>query len=246
VENTKPNGAPKELTPIQLGMLIYPRMTLLDLAGPQVVLGIHSQTHLLWKTLDPVPTDSGVSMVPTITFANCPKDLDVLFVPGGFGTNDAMQDPEILAFLRERGKTARYVTSVCTGSLILGAAGLLDGYKAATHWATYDTLEALGIEGVHSRVVADRNRVTGGGVTAGIDFGLTLLAELRGETVAKITQLLLEYDPEPPFNSGSPASAGAEITGMAMEMMQSLGEGMQDMAETARKLRAGKRNIAAA
>jgi cyclohexyl-isocyanide hydratase len=246
MENTTTNGAPKEFAPIQLGMLIYPRMTLLDLAGPQVVLGMHSQTHLLWKTLDPVPTDSGVSMVPTNTFANCPKDLDVLFVPGGLGTNDAMQDPEILAFLRECGKTARYVTSVCTGSLILGAAGLLDGYKAATHWATYDTLEALGIEGVHSRVVADRNRFTGGGVTAGIDFGLTLLAELRGETVAKITQLLLEYDPQPPFDAGSPASAGAEITALVVGMLQTPGEGMGDMVETAKKLRGGRRNGATA
>jgi len=200
-------------------MLLYPQMTLLDLAGPQAMLGMHGQTHLLAKTMEPVLTDSGVSILPTATFADCPQKLDVLMVPGGMGTNDAMRDAETLRFLAEAGRTARYVTSVCSGSLILGAAGLLDGYKAATHWAFYDALEALGAEPVHERVVVDRNRFTGGGVTAGIDFGLTLLAELQGETVAKVTQLVLEYDPEPPFSAGCPELAGPEMTGMAVAMM---------------------------
>jgi cyclohexyl-isocyanide hydratase len=226
-----------EPPPFQLGMLIYPRMTLLDLAGPQAALGMHGHTHLLWKTLEPVLTDTGVSIVPTTTFADCPADLDVLFVPGGFGTNDAMQDDDILAFLAARGKTARYVTSVCTGALILGAAGLLDGYKAATHWATYAALEALGVDGVHSRVVVDRNRFTGAGVTAGLDFGLALLAELRGETVARMTELMLEYDPQPPFSAGTPATAEPEVLRLVTGALQSSGEGVERMVETARKLR---------
>jgi cyclohexyl-isocyanide hydratase len=223
--------------PLQLGMLIYPGMTLLDLAGPQATLGMHGETHLLWKTLDPVRSDTGITVVPTTTFAGCPSDLDVLFVPGGFGTTAAMQDADILAFLVERAKTARYVTSVCTGAVILGAAGLLEGYKAATHWATYEALEALGVDGVHRRVVVDRNRVTGGGVTAGLDFGLTLLAELRGETVARMAQLLLEYDPQPPFDAGTPATAGPDITGLVTGVLQSSGESVDRMVETARILR---------
>ncbi len=209
-------------------MLVYPRMTLLDLAGPQAALGMHGHTHLVAKTLEPIITDSGVPIVPTTTFADCPAELDVLFVPGGFGTNDAMQDADALAFLADRGQHARYVTSVCSGSVILAAAGLLDGYKAATHWGFYDQLEATGdIEGVHERVVIDRNRVTGGGVTAGIDFGLTLLAELRGEAVAQTTQLLLEYDPRPPFNTGTPRAAGPQITAVAQAIFQAAAdEGM--------------------
>lgn len=215
---TMPTFAP-DLPPLEIGMLLYPGMTLLDLAGPQSALGMHGRTHLFWKTLDPVMTDSGVALMPTATFAHPPAPLDVLFVPGGFGTVEAMKDEAIIAFLVERGRDARYVTSVCSGSLILGMAGLLDGYRAATHWATYDILEALGVEAVHERVVADRNRFTGGGVTAGIDFGLTLLAELRGEEVAKITQLMMEYDPAPPFTTGHPRSAGPERVAAAKAMM---------------------------
>jgi cyclohexyl-isocyanide hydratase len=137
------SSATHDPPPLQLGMLIYPGMTLLDLAGPQATLGMHGETHLLWKTLDPVRSDTGITVLPTTTFGDCPTDLDVLFVPGGFGTTAAMQDADILAFLADCGKTARYVTSVCTGAVILGAAGLLDGYKAATHWATYDALESV-------------------------------------------------------------------------------------------------------
>jgi cyclohexyl-isocyanide hydratase len=217
-------------------MVIYPGMTLLDLAGPQAALGMHGQTHLLWKTLDPVLSDSGISVLPTTTFADCPTDLDVIFVPGGLGTEAAMQDAEILAFLAERGKTARYVTSVCSGALVLGAAGLLDGHTAATHWAIYDALAELGVIGVHNRVVADGNRITGGGVTAGIDFGLTLLAKLRGETVAKMTQLMLEYDPQPPFRAGTPASAGPEVTQLVMGVLQNSSASVDRMIKTARTI----------
>jgi hypothetical protein len=153
------------------------------------------------------------------------------------GTNAAMQDAEILAFLRAHGATARNVTSVCTGAIILGAAGLLDGYRTATHWSSYDGLDALGVDGIHGRVVADRRR-TGGGVTAGIDFGLSLLAGLRGETVAKITQLMLEYDPQPPFTAGSPKTAEPEILETVVGMLKGLGNGGLDaMVATARKAR---------
>jgi cyclohexyl-isocyanide hydratase len=184
-----------------------------------VLLNLFCETHIVWKTLDPVPMDSGFSVVPTTTFANCPE-LDVLLLPGGFGSNDAMEDQEILAFLKDRGSRARYVTSVCSGSLILGAAGLLDGYEAATHWSVYDALEAMKIKGVQQRVVADRNRLTGGGVTAGIDFGLTLLSKLRGEEIAKTSQLLMEYDPRPPFDSGHPRSADAQTMAAATTILR--------------------------
>ena len=217
----------REQSPLQLGILLYPHMTLLDLAGPQATLGFHSTTHLISDSLDPVLTDSGISLLPTVTFETCPKDLDVLFVPGGFGTNRALQQENVLRFLATAGKRARFITSVCSGSVLLAAAGLLDGYKAATHWAVYEQLETFpGVTGVHERVVADRNRFTGGGVTAGIDFGLTLLAALRGEETAKMTQLMMEYDPKPPFNTGTPATAGPQLTAMAEAAMQvSLDEG---------------------
>jgi cyclohexyl-isocyanide hydratase len=202
-----------------VGIVIYPGATLIDFANPQTALSMFCETHLLWKTLDPVPMDIGFAVVPTTTFADCPKDLDVLMLPGGFGSNAAMADEELLAFVRDRGSRARYVTSVCTGSLILGAAGLLDGYKAATHWGFYDGLAAMNIEGVHERVVADRNRLTGGGVTAGLDFGLTLLAKLMGEDLAKTSQLVLEYDPLPPFQCGHPRSAAPETLAAATALM---------------------------
>lgn len=196
---------------LQIGMLLYPGLTLLDLAGPANALSLHGKIHLVWKNLEPVPTDMGISLNPTTTFNDAPDDLDVLFVPGGLGTNDVMRDQEILDFLARAGTTARYVTSVCTGSAILAAAGLLDGYRAATHWAFYEPLKALGVEPSHERVCVDRNRISGGGVTAGIDLGLILLAELKGQDAAEFMQLALEYDPQPPFSAGHPRVARAEI-----------------------------------
>lgn len=190
--------------PLQVGMLLYPGFTLLDLAGPQTAFGLSGQTHLIWKTMEPVSTDMGISLNPTMTFADVPDNLDVLFVPGGLGTVDAMQDKEILEFLARAGSTARYVTSVCTGSMMLGMAGLLEGYRAATHWAFYEPLEALGIEASHERVTIDRNRITGGGVSAGIDFGLTVIAQIKGQEAAEFTQLVLEYAPLSPLQCGAP------------------------------------------
>jgi cyclohexyl-isocyanide hydratase len=235
--------SPGELTmslqaPFVVGMLLYPKFTLLDLAGPQSALGLHGTTLLLSKTPDPVPTDSGVSLNPTTLFADCPRDLDVLFVPGGFGTNEAMKDQETVAFLARVGATARYVTSVCSGSLLLGVAGLLDGYRAATHWACYEALEATGAEAARARVVVDRNRITGGGVTAGIDFGLTLLAGLRDEQTAKMTQLAMEYDPEPPYDTGTPTAAGPVLTAMVLAMLGDLNREAVEIAFARRSARA--------
>jgi cyclohexyl-isocyanide hydratase len=197
--------------PLHIGILIYPNVTQLDATGPaQVLARVPGATlHMIWKTRDPIPTDAGFSILPNTTFADCPK-LDVICVPGGGGQVALMTDPETLDFLRKQAATARYVTSVCTGSLVLGAAGLLKGYRSACHWAWRDMLKDFGATSVAERVVRDRNRISGGGVTAGIDFGLTVAAELAGEEVAKSIQLVLEYDPQPPFDSGSPEKAGPE------------------------------------
>jgi cyclohexyl-isocyanide hydratase len=206
-------------TPLQIGMLLYPGLTLLDLVGPATVFWWFADIHLVWKTKDIVRSDSGFGIQPTATFETCPRELDILFVPGGFGQQQLMNDAEVLAFLADRASTSKYVTSVCSGSLLLGAAGLLKGYKATSHWAARDALSAFGAEPVEARVVVDRNRITAGGVTAGIDFGLVLLAKLRGEEAAKLTQLAMEYEPEPPFESGNPKTAGPAIVQQAMSFM---------------------------
>ena len=211
---------PPQVPPLRIGMVIFPRMTLLDLAGPQLALFGHGPIHLLSDTLDPVMTDTGIAILPTMTFDDCPPGLDILFVPGGSGAFDAVENARVIGFLREHGRTAGYITSVCTGSVLLAAAGLMDGYKATTHWATVPMLEAFGVEVVDDRVVIDRNRISGGGVTAGIDFGLTLLAELRGDTAAKCSQLMMEYDPKPPFDSGSPSVAEPEIVAIVNRMLE--------------------------
>jgi cyclohexyl-isocyanide hydratase len=174
---------------------------------------MNREIHLLWKSNELVGNlGTGpaalIPVTPTTTFLDCPDHLDVLFVPGGGpGTLALMEDLEVLSFLRERGKTARYITSVCTGSLILGAAGLLNGYRATSFWDTRDLLKEFGAIPTKGRVVIDRNRITGAGVTAGIDFGLKIASLLRTKEYAEAIQLYLEYDPQPPFNSGSPEKA---------------------------------------
>jgi len=197
---------------LSIAFLLFPNVTQLDLTGPAQVLSRlgNARLDLVWKTLDPVPTDAGFSIAPTATFADVPR-ADILCVPGGFGINDVIADDEAMAWIQAVGAEATWVTSVCTGSLILGAAGLLDGYRAGCHWAQREMLPLFGAIPVDARTVVDRNRVTGGGVTAGIDFALTLTAMIRGEAHAKAVQLGLEYDPAPPFDSGSPEKAGAEI-----------------------------------
>ena len=208
---------------MHIGILIFPAVTQLDATGPAQVLARTpgATLHMIWKTRDPVKTDAGFSIVPTTTFADCPQ-LDVICIPGGAGQIDLMNDAETLAFVAAQGAKARYVTSVCTGSLVLGAAGLLNGYKSACHWASRDLLTAFGAIPVAERVVRDRNRFSGGGVTAGIDFGLTLLAELAGDEVAQSVQLGLEYDPQPPFQSGSPEKAGPERTARVRAQMEKM------------------------
>jgi cyclohexyl-isocyanide hydratase len=194
-------------------MLLYPGLTQLDLTGPFEVLrrAPDVAVHLAWKNMDLVRADSGLGLMPTTSFASCPK-ADVLFVPGGGGQTALMTDEEVLDFLGAHGESAAWVTAVCTGSLLLGAAGLLKGYRAATHWAFMELLPAVGAIPESARVVIDRNRMTGGGVTAGIDFGLHLIAKLRGDAAAKRAQLEIEYDPAPPFDSGHPRVAEKEIT----------------------------------
>ena len=194
-------------------MLVYPGMTPLDLFGP---LQAWSQVpefdiQIVWKNTDPVMTDTGMAIVPTHSFSDAHQSPDLLFAPGGTkATIDPMQDEETIGFLKEKGEKASWVTSVCTGALLIGAAGLLKGYKATTHWAAVDYLQSFGAIATEGRYVIDRNRATGGGVTAGIDFGLALIARLVDEETAKSIQLALEYSPQPPFDSGHPNVASAQ------------------------------------
>jgi cyclohexyl-isocyanide hydratase len=204
--------------PLQIGLVIFPKVTQLDLTGPvQVFSSVPgAKLHLIWKRIEPVTSDSVLTLTPTTTFADCPQ-LDVICVPGGVGTDEMINDADMLDFLRKQAAGAKYITSVCTGSLVLGAAGLLRGYRAATHWTAMDFLEAFGATPTRTRVCIDRNRVTGGGVTAGIDFALTLVSILVDRKTAEAIQLRLEYNPAPPFNSGSPDTAPPEILALMKE-----------------------------
>lgn len=197
---------------LTVGMVLFPDLTQLDLTGPYEVFTRTpgAEVLLLASSLDPVRSEQGLAIVPDSTFAGA-SDLDVLFVPGGAGVDRAMEDERILGFLTDREPEARYVTSVCTGSLVLAASGLLKGYRATTHWLAMDFLNSFGVEAVRERVVKDHNRVTGGGITSGIDFGLVMAAELRGARVARGIQLMMEYDPQPPFDSGSPETADQSL-----------------------------------
>jgi len=203
---------------LQIGLVIFPKVTQLDLTGPlQVFSSVpDAKVHLIWKRIEPVASDSVLTLTPTTDFADCPQ-LDVICVPGGSGTDDMVNDAEMLDFLRRQAKSAKYITSVCTGSLVLGAAGLLKGYRAATHWSAMDLLGAFGATPTRTRVCVDRNRITGGGVTAGIDFALTLVSILVDRPTAEMIQLRLEYNPAPPFNSGSPDTAPPEILAQMQE-----------------------------
>lgn len=208
--------------PIRIGMVLFPDLMQLDLTGPYEVFASlpDSEVLLIAEASAPVRSAHGLSITPTTTFADAPQ-CDLLCVPGGPGVDAMMEHAPLLAFLSAQAQGARYVTSVCTGALLLGAAGLLQGYRAATHWLSMDLLPVLGAEPVHERVVIDRNRITGGGVTAGIDFGLVVAAELYGEAVARRIQLLLEYNPSPPFQSGSPTLADPAL----VEEVRSSGAG---------------------
>jgi cyclohexyl-isocyanide hydratase len=199
---------------------VFPRVTQLDFTGPlQVFANVPgAKLHLIWKRIEPVPSDSVLTLTPTTTFADCPQ-LDVICVPGGAGSDEMVNDEEMLDFLRRQAANAKYVTSVCTGALVLGAAGLLRGYRATTHWTAMDFLEKFGAIPTKTRVCVDRNRITGGGVTAGIDFALTLVSILVDQPAAEAIQLRLEYDPAPPFNAGSPELVPSEIVALAKQRL---------------------------
>ena len=202
----------------QIGLLLFPRLTQLDLTGPYEVFirFPDSDVHLVAKSPDPVVADGGLRLLPSTTFAECPK-LDLVCVPGGAGMNPLLNDRETLDFLRGQASGVRYVTSVCTGSLVLGAAGLLRGKRATTHWMSLPMLAAFGCESVAERVVVDGNIITGGGVTAGIDFALTVASEWFGAETAKKIQLGIEYAPYPPFDSGTPERADPSVVAALRE-----------------------------
>jgi cyclohexyl-isocyanide hydratase len=208
-----------------VGFVIFPGITQLDFTGPFEVLSRlgtppsistpskfpQSQTHVIAKTLAPVASDRGLSILPTRTFKTAPL-LDVICVPGGAGIVDAIADDETVDFIREQGRQALYVTSVCVGAFLLGAAGLLKDRRAATHWAFVDLLPLVGARHEKGRIIRDGNVFTSGGVTAGIDFAFTIVSELAGPEVAQAIQLGIEYDPAPPFDSGHPDKASDAAT----------------------------------
>lgn len=214
---------------VRFTCLLFPGVTQLDLTGPvQVFAQLPNATvDLAWHRIEPVPTDSGFSIMPTVTFDEALQG-DVIMVPGGQGALELMADAEAVEFVRRQAEDARYVTSVCTGAFVLGAAGLLRGKRATTHWASHDMLSMLGAVPVRERVVRDGNLFTGGGVTSGIDFGLVVGAEICGEEAAKRVQLLIEYDPHPPFQAGSPDApeAPAAMVAGAPVAMRELREPM--------------------
>jgi cyclohexyl-isocyanide hydratase len=203
---------------LAVGMVLFPQFNQLDLAGPYEVFARFpgSRIKLLAATADPVRTEWGLTITPNATFHDS-GPVDLLCVPGGWGVNEQLENPVLLEFLRDRAAHAGYITSVCSGSLLLGAAGLLRGYRATTHWMSLELLALLGAEPVQQRVVIDRNRITGGGVTAGIDFGLTIAGQLFGDSVAQEIQLAIEYVPRPPYQSGHPTTARDDLTKQVLQ-----------------------------
>ena len=215
-----------------IGMLIFPRLTQLDMTGPYEVLARlpNTKVHLVAHSMAPVKTDRGMEIVPTVTLADCPQ-FDLVMVPGGAGQQDLMEDAVVLEFLRKQAAGAKYVTSVCTGSLVLGAAGLLKGKRATCHWTAIEHLRPLGAIPVSQRVVIDGNIITGAGVASGIDFALAVAAVLEGEDVAKQIQLQIEYDPAPPFNSGSPTTASPATVQAIRSRLEALNRQRREVAQ---------------
>ncbi len=197
---------------MHVAMLAFPDLTQLDLTGPFEVFARMPGTRIdiVAKNRDPIVSDRGLAFLPTASFGDVPT-CDLLFAPGGPGTDAAILDAATVDFVRDRGARARTIVGVCSGALLLGAAGLLDGYDAATHWTAMELLPRFGARPLARRVVHDRNRITGGGVTAGIDVALTVAAALHGQDLAEEIQLAIEYDPQPPFDAGSPRTAGAGV-----------------------------------
>ncbi len=203
---------------LEIGFLVFPQVQQLDLTGPYEVLASlrDVRIYLIWKSLEPISSSTGLLLTPTTSFAQSPR-LDLLCVPGGVGINALLEDVETIAFVKSQAEQARYVTSVCTGALLLGAAGLLQGRRATTHWNARDLLAHFGAILTDARVVQDGNLITAGGVTAGIDFGLALIAELAGREEAETIQLGLEYRPAPPFDAGGPETASASVLAAAQQ-----------------------------
>ena len=223
---------------MQIACVLFPSFTQLDVAGPYEVFHRlpNATVHLVAATPDPVASEAGLAILPTITFTELPI-CDVLFVPGGPGVNEAMLDPEVVGFIQRHGEHARWVTSACTGALLLGAAGLLAGFEAATHWASMEFLQAFGAWPKQERVVISGNRITGGGVTAGIDIALSIAEQTHGRRVAEMIQLAIEYDPKPPFDAGSPDKASPEVREAVLRGLSQMKEQRRRaVEEAARKL----------
>jgi cyclohexyl-isocyanide hydratase len=216
---------------IRIATVLFPGLTQLDLTGPFEVLNTSPFTEIdvLWHRLEPVIAQGGLVLTPTATFEDYGA-ADVLFVPGGPGVLEAMQDDALLAFVAAAAKNVRFLTSVCTGSLVLAAAGLLIGKRATCHWSSIELLALMGARPVSERVVEDGNIITGAGVTSGIDFGLTVAARLLGQDAAERIQLLLEYDPAPPFQSGSPARASEATVSGVTDILAPIIEKRRDLA----------------
>ncbi|MGE0443103.1 MAG: DJ-1/PfpI family protein [Gemmatimonadales bacterium] len=222
----------------QIGLVAFPGMFPLDILGPKAVFEdlLNTHVHIVAKSKAPIAVGGHAQLLPDLTLADCPEHLDVIFVPGGgVGPVTMMQDAEMLEFLRHQARTARYVTSVCTGSLVLGAAGLLRGYRATSHWVTLDVLSRLGATPVKARFVEDRNRITSAGVTAGLDLAFVVAARLAGERYARAEMLNIEYDPDPPFRAGNPQDAGEPVTGALTRMYGSLTRAFEAAATEAAK-----------
>lgn len=198
--------------PLRIGGIIFPDMDQCDFTGPFEALARvpNSTFFTLWKDTQPVRDLAGIRLLPDTAFVDAPA-LDVLLVPGGHGQEALMEDEQVLSFIRKQAATARYVFSVCTGALLCGAAGLLQGKRATTHWTAMGVLPLFGAIASEERVVIDGKHVSAGGVTAGIDGSLTLVSLLRGDVVAQEIQLYMAYDPQPPFDAGSPLRAPEAI-----------------------------------
>jgi len=214
-----------------IGIYIWQNMTVLDAIAPQQILGFVPEFDVVTvaKSKDPVVTDTKVRIIPDHDFSTCPP-IDVLVVSGGVNPLPEMQDEAVLSWLRETGGSAEYVTSVCTGTLLLAEAGLLDGYRATTHWAYKEHLATYpAVEVVDGRVVSDRNRITGGGVTAGIDFALVIVAQLVSPELAATLQLMGEYDPQPATRFGSPDRAPAEMVAAVEAQFKAMAPGLAEL-----------------
>lgn len=217
-----------------VGVYIWPNMTALDVLGPQQILGFVPEFDVIIvaKSKDPVVSDTKIRILPDYDIATCPP-VDILLVGGGIDPSPVMQDDAVMSWFRETGQSAEYVTSVCTGALILAEAGLLDGYKATTHWAFKPQLSTYpGVEVADGRVVSDRNRITGGGVTAGIDFAFALISQIISPEVAAGLQLMGEYDPQPATPFGSPDHAPPEMVAAVQQQVQQMAPALSEFFAT--------------